>query len=332
MRILSMWLMKKSRKVTSVNTDTPEQRVRLPKSWSQLAKMNDDDDDVFATNLIDRYASRPQSLNNIYLATFAVNYEVQSTMTSMNTMDSDSDIEQLEDLNTGQNEYSDIHIQKITLKNGLGSMKKRKQEAILRTPRYKVHNNAEKYYHSKLLLYYPWTNEEELLTGFNSYQGSYVAKKHIIQPNAQHFNDDCQLFDLSLEDVENEIPQSVWDLTSPSIAQDDANTSNEGYGTIQKLTEEQVNDTDKALDANNHDKQHHQLAQLYEKAARHHDMTFHEYCLQIRCLNTEQCHIVMFNRAWCKSYIHAMKKKEKLNGYRIFLSGPGGTGKHMFSN
>ena len=67
-------------------------------------------------------------------------------------------------------------------------------------------------------------------------------------------------------------------MTAPSIAQDDAYTSNEGNSTIQKSTKEQVNDTDKALDANNHDKQHHQLAKLYEIAARHHDMTFHEYC------------------------------------------------------
>ena len=197
---------------------------------------------------------------------------------STNTTDSDSDIEQSEDLNTHQHENSDINIKKITLKNGLGSMQKRKQEAILRTARYKVHNNPEKYYYSKLLLYYPWTNEEEVLTGFNSYQESYLAKQHIIHPNAQHFNDDCQLFDLSPEDVENEIPQSVWDLTAPSIAQDDANTSNEGYNTIQKLTEEQVNDTDRALDANNQDKQYHQLAKLYKKAARHDNMTFHEYC------------------------------------------------------
>ena len=137
----------------------------------------------------------------------------------------------------------------------------------------------------------------------------------------------CQLFDLSPEDVENEIPQSVWDLTAPSIAQDDANTSNEGYNTIQKLTEEQVNDTDRALDANNQDKQYHQLAKLYEKAARHDNMTFHEYCAQIQSLNTEQHHTVMFNRVWCKSYIHAMKNKEKVQGYRIFLSGPGRTGK-----
>ena len=119
------------------------------------------------------------------MATFVVNYEVQSTMISTNTIDSDSDIEESGELNTGQHEHSDLNIQKITLKNGLGSMRKRKQEAVLRTARYKVHNNPEKYYHSKLLLYYPWNNEEELLTGFNSYQESYVAKQHIIHPNAQ---------------------------------------------------------------------------------------------------------------------------------------------------
>ena len=116
MRILSMWLMKKSKKVTSVNTDTPEQCVRLPKLQSQLAKMSDDDDDddVFATSLIDQYAARPQSLNNICLATFAVNYDVQSTMISTNTIDSDSDIEESEELNTGQHENSDLNIQKYT--------------------------------------------------------------------------------------------------------------------------------------------------------------------------------------------------------------------------
>ena len=35
----------------------------------------------------------------------------------------------------------------------------------------------------------------------------------------------------------------------------------------------------------------------------------------------------MFNRAWCKSYVNARRKNETIKGYRIFLSGPGGTGK-----
>ena len=88
--------------------------------------MNDDNNDVFATSLVDQYAARPQSLNNICLATFVVNYEVQSTMISTNTTDSDSDIEQSEDLNTSQHEHFNINIQTITLKKELGSMRKKK--------------------------------------------------------------------------------------------------------------------------------------------------------------------------------------------------------------
>ena len=47
----------------------------------------------------------------------------------------------------------------------------------------------------------------------------------------------------------------------------------------------------------------------------------------MRNLNREQCHIIMFNRAWCKSYVNARRKNETIKGYQIFLSGPGGTGK-----
>ena len=58
--VLSMWLMKKSRKVVPVMTSMK--------------------DDVFATSLIKRYGARPVSLQNMCLATFAVTYDViQST-------------------------------------------------------------------------------------------------------------------------------------------------------------------------------------------------------------------------------------------------------------
>ena len=52
MRILSMWLIKKSRKVIPVNTNMQADRVSLPKSQEQLTQLHDDDDeDVFATSL-----------------------------------------------------------------------------------------------------------------------------------------------------------------------------------------------------------------------------------------------------------------------------------------
>ena len=47
----------------------------------------------------------------------------------------------------------------------------------------------------------------------------------------------------------------------------------------------------------------------------------------MRSLNTKQREIVMYNRAWCKTYIDSMQHGQKLHGYRVFLSGSGGTGK-----
>ena len=76
MRILSMWLMKKSRKVVTVNSEMKENRVSLPKTQEQLSKMDDDDTNVFATSIIDRYAARPNDLKQMCLASFAVNYDV----------------------------------------------------------------------------------------------------------------------------------------------------------------------------------------------------------------------------------------------------------------
>ena len=66
------------------------------------------------------------------------------------------------------------------------------------------------------------------------------------------------------------------------------------------------------------------LSMLYAKAAKRQGMNFQDYCKYVCTLNKEQHHIVMYNRAWCKSYINAQRHGEKQAGYRIFLSGPGG--------
>ena len=143
-----MWLMKKSRKVVSVSTSMKDEHVSLPKPKSQIAQLHDDED-VFATSVIDRYAARPHALQDICLATFAVMYDV---------IQSSTQTEQTEDVNTQQDMYNTENPEistKIKLQKGLGIIRKRKQQAILRTRRYKVHTEPEKYYHAKLLLYYP---------------------------------------------------------------------------------------------------------------------------------------------------------------------------------
>ena len=153
------------------------------------------------------------------LAKFAVNYDVISTTVDddvgndENCYEDDGDIKVTDEMSESN---------KIRLKNRLGYMRKRKQESILQTRRYNSHRQPEKYYHSKLILYYPWITEEELINGFSTYHDSYISKQDVIHHNANQFNEDCELFDLSPEDIENNIPQSVWDLTTVTIAEDNA--------------------------------------------------------------------------------------------------------------
>ena len=129
---LSMWLMKKSRKVVSVSTSMKDECVR--------------------------YAARPLALHNICLAEFAVMYDVIQSSTKT---------EETEDVNT-EEEMQNIEnanpCTKMKLQKGLGVIRKRKQEAILCTRRYKIHAEPEKYYHAKLLLYYPWNSHIQLTT------------------------------------------------------------------------------------------------------------------------------------------------------------------------
>ena len=212
---------------------------------------------------------------------------------------------------------------KIKLQKGLGIM--RKQQAILHTRRYKLHTEPEKYYHAKLLLYYPWNKEDDIISTYQSYQDSYISKQHIIHQNAQKFNEDCVAFDIDIQDLEQNIPQSAWEMVAPNIAHNDSTTHATGFFTIQNqdITQDTTHEERHDNTRNTTDT----LCMLYAKAAKNQDMNLHDYCTHIQNLNTEQYHIVMYNRVWCKGYISAVRHGENQKGYRIFLSGPGGTGK-----
>ena len=47
-----MWLMKKSQKVTFVNSNMEDDRVSLPKTNAALEKMNEDEDGVYMVDML----------------------------------------------------------------------------------------------------------------------------------------------------------------------------------------------------------------------------------------------------------------------------------------
>ena len=85
-------------------TSMKDECVSLPKPQSQLAQLHDDNEDVFATSLIDIYAARPVSLQNMCLATFAVTHDVIQSSTQKEETDGVNDEE--EEMQNTENDNS----------------------------------------------------------------------------------------------------------------------------------------------------------------------------------------------------------------------------------
>ena len=117
-------------------------------------------------------------------------------------------------------------------------------------------------------------------------------------------------------------------MVAPNIVHDDRTTNVQGFCTWQNEQQEKEDTIDVVCHDNTSNKGD-TLCMLYAKAAKRQDMNLQDYCRCVQTLNTDQCHIVMCNRAWCKSYINAVRHGENQKGYRIFLSGPRGQGKVM---
>ena len=244
--------------------------VSLPKPQSQLAQLHDDDEDDFSTSLIDRYGARLVSLQNMCLATVAVTYDVTQSEAKKEETGGGNDEE--EEMKSTENDNS---LTKIILQKGLGVIRKRKQEATLCTRRYKIHAEQEKYYHAKLLLYYSWNNEVDIISPFTTYHESYISKQDIIHQNAKRFDEDCVAFDLDLQGLENNIPQSAWEMVASNIGQDDTITHLQGFSTLQN--EQKKEDTIDAVCDDNTRNKRDILPMLYAKAAKSQDMNFQDY-------------------------------------------------------
>ena len=95
-------------------------------------------------------------------------------------------------------------------------------------------------------------------------------------------------------------------MVAPNIAQDDRTKINQGFYTLQNQ-EQGKEDTTDTVSHDNTRNTTDTLCMLYAKAAKRQDMNFCDYCTHICNLNTDQCHMVMYNRTWCKSYINAVR-------------------------
>lgn len=166
-RLLGLPLHKATFTSVFVSTDFKKNQVTLMKPHHVIEQLDDDDEDIFAKNIIDRYEGRPCELDNMSLAEFARSCELYRGKKSA---------DQEENSDDGCQE--DEHVEKrpvLFLQNGLGKIRKRNKPAIVRYHSFSKVKQPEKYYHSLLMLFIPWRHEvEDLLQSNESYAQSYI--------------------------------------------------------------------------------------------------------------------------------------------------------------
>ena len=325
MRILSMPMKKMSRTVTFINTDPLSNRTAILKPKAALEAMDDDDEDIFQSNIILRYAVRPEKFENMCLATFAANYSVSNRETNDDECDHvtnvlDGDDQEIPD--------SEDMPKKIYLRDGSGTMSRRKREAVIRFRKFNVEKEQEDFCRAKLMLFLPWRNEQrDLLKDYPDYSAHYKAVVDEMIEQERKFTVNLASTYSAMEHMEQYgPPEHVWDDIAPENQHNEMADLAEGIELERPMAADDL-DANEAMIMGPSDARNRELIAQYTAEVEKDVMTPTEYRNIMRGLNKKQSQIVMYNRRWCKNAVKAWKNNQEINPYRIFLSGPGGVGK-----
>lgn len=192
-RLLSLPLKQLSRAVVFVDTNA---RIAVLKSPDEISKLDGDDTDVFQKSLVDRYQHRPAQISNMCLAKFAATY-----CTDYKPKDDDVN-------NYALDGESETNSKKNVLVGGFGQMRERRTPAVIRFRKYNKDADASNWYRAKLMLYYPWYNEDnDLLGGYSSYAEHYDNVKAVVYAN------ECKYTVENVDDMEvdeDSRPEHAW--------------------------------------------------------------------------------------------------------------------------
>lgn len=215
-RVCNLRIKEASRKVMFIPVG--ENPTRMTKPLSQMKRKlqvanddphgeNDDDDEIFMTNIIERYENRPDTkiFNNMCLAEFCSDYRVLAK----------SQVPKRVNENVFELQNSKGYIQKRT----------RTKEAVVRYPRFSKEKTSEKFYQSRLQLFLPYRYETQLKPetfdlyetfyekGFVKLHGTKSVKpvKVIVESNHVRFAQNENVIDEAQELYENiGEPEDAW--------------------------------------------------------------------------------------------------------------------------
>ena len=313
--ILSLPLRRSNTDVEFIQTDIPENRTRILKPKKISATLENDDQDIYERNIHDKYAKRPDTLENVRLAEFVADYSFQSMKFNEN------DTEEIDKCIATPNKF-------FILKDNFGKVYKRSFPRVIRYHFISKQRDEELYYHRLLILYLPWRSETELSLN-NSFTLKFHQVKNIISMNINRFEPFCEAVEHSLENFNpDEACDEIWNEMSAE-AQREQLENEESDPVIQNpllnTDNPEYNSDSESQSSSSQPVKTFQLSSVHLSS----DDTFLQ---MVRSLNDQQRQIFDFIFTWATESKLSSTSGKTRDPFYIFLSGGGGVGKTFTIN
>ncbi|KAL8567301.1 hypothetical protein ACOMHN_023344 [Nucella lapillus] len=152
------------------------------KSEEVLRAMDPDSTDIMRSGLLDKYLARPNEMENVCLAEFAANYNINSTDPCISKPHDDEDEEDRE----GNTEKT------VTLLNGKGFVTQRKWAKVIRYCNFSILKDMKEHYREQLMLFHPWRDEQQDLIDVD-HERKFKEHEQMIDEKRKLFVSDCDM-------------------------------------------------------------------------------------------------------------------------------------------
>ncbi|XP_078586291.1 uncharacterized protein LOC144868192 [Branchiostoma floridae x Branchiostoma japonicum] len=199
----------------------------------------------------------------------------------------------------------------------------RQKPACIRTPNFTTERNGDDFYYSLLLLHMPWRNEQEIIQPYNTALDAFVKKQHLLQLPKDH------------KTFAQKVVTTITRLKQMELLETDGDIGNEDH--VDNPQFELYNPQHFEADINSLDDNHYQgqndntyqtedLNNTLQHCAL---LTDEKYQQLLNNMTPDQAEVFEIIKDFTKRmHAYEMGQNEaKPTPLRIFLSGPGGSGK-----
>ena len=182
-----------------------------------------------------------------------------------------------------------MYAERITLKNGLETMRKRKRNAIIGWHNFNIENESEKHYWSRLMLFVPWRDEDQLKANYITYEDKYHDLIDQIKPIEDRFiHQEHDINDAFQHLQEVGPPQAAWDDIAPGIQEAEEIAQEEGIVDEHPMDQEDIQANIDHIVKEPRSSRNESLTSKYTKESNKHMLSSNEYNKYMQLLNNKQ--------------------------------------------